>query len=347
VRVAAAGPATPAQFSPKDQLENLSPDSIESLRRSEKIAEDCLRYLNGLDLSDIDVEQTTSEIRKGTWIGDYRFAEAFSDKLAGLLDKYLQIWLSVSLKEHHKEHKSPDRSFGSSEFVRSPLQFCAAFGFGCLGKAFLQMGYNPNLIAYPSGQSPLHLSSAGGYCEFNRILLARGADLEARTATTGRTPLQIAAFRGRGEVVRQLVELGADINAKDNFECTAMDIASASGYGHIASFLLGLQLAKLSMTGNGSVRSQQVLHDRKYSLRVRTAEKHGPYSGARARRAARGNFPCSSSFHDISQTSPDEESSGSGIGTCADCGHTPHDNCDEDSADDWGEVSSDDCDESP
>jgi ankyrin repeat protein len=122
--------------------------------------------------------------------------------------------------------------------LRSPLHFCSAVGFDISTRAYLEMGYNPNVLAQPSGQTALHLAAAGGQLDTIKLLLDWGADLEFPTFTTGRTPLHIAAFRGRLDICGFLIEAGASLKATDRQSQSSLQIAASNGYVDICKLLV-------------------------------------------------------------------------------------------------------------
>jgi Ankyrin repeats (3 copies) len=202
-----SNPGSPSNLS-GGYLQSPPSVSIEDLKRSETIAEACLRYLidsSKLPSNDQSMHQCPPdnqilrEVRQGTWISHYRFAESFSDSLVGLLDEYLQIWV---LDGFNSDISSQVGNCQSFKRVRSPLHFCAALGCERLGNLYLQMGYSPNLIV--NGQTPLHLAAAGGHLGIIMLLIGRGANIEARTVATGRTALLLAAFRGHGKTIKTI-----------------------------------------------------------------------------------------------------------------------------------------------
>jgi hypothetical protein len=345
---------------PLQTFQILPPASTESLQRSEKIAEDSLRYLIASSQPPstgqptypcLPNDQILREIRQGTWIVHYRFAEAYSDILVGLLDEYLQIW---ELDGYKLDVSSLAANFQPFKFVRSPLHFCAAFGCERLGQVYLQMGYNPNLIAHPGGQSPLHLAAAAGHLGMVKLFLGRGANIETRTVTTGRTALLLAAFRGQGAAVTLLLEAGAAIDAQDDQGLTASELASTSGYDQTATFVLGLKLGRMSLTAGTPVllphvrcctppprtKSPAALQSTECKLRTRP-------EGRSYRRSGSCSVSCSSCLSPSSvQCQAGPESTTSNHSSCLNCGHKECANCDQENTDEWVEVGSDSCDQS-
>jgi hypothetical protein len=332
--------------------------SIEDLKRSEMIAEACLRYLidsSKLPCNDQSAhqcppdDQILREIRQGTWIFHYRFAESFSDSLVGLLDEYLQIWV---LDEFKSEIPSQAGNCQSFKWVRSPLHFCAAFGCERLGNMYLQMGYNPNLIAH--GQTPLHLAAAGGQLTMIKLLLGKCANIEARTVATGRTALLLAAFRGHGEAVKLLLEHGADVDNQDNHELTPNELASAGGYDQIATFILGLKLGRMNLTAGRSIslsRNRTLARPSQtksptalqcMERKLQTRPKGRSYRLSDSCLVSWASFLSPRSVR--CQAGP--ESTRSNHSSCSNCGHNEGANCDQENTDEWVEVGSDYCDES-
>jgi hypothetical protein len=178
------------------------------------------------------------------WPAHYRQLEAHNDVLPGMLHKCLQKWTQQDTDERNIHYPI---LLQANKDLRRPLHFCSALGFEVLGKMYLQMGHNPNLPAYPDGQSALHLAAAGGHTGMVEMLLDRGADIELKTVNTGRTPLQLAAFRGHEEVIKSLLREGANYEARDKFGHTTLDLASLSGYGEVVDLLLPAKLSKMAL----------------------------------------------------------------------------------------------------
>jgi hypothetical protein len=172
---------------------------------------------------------------KMCWVCHYRRAEPHSDVLPRLLDRCLDDW-ARSGEGEQCDLKSKNRH--PPNFLRSPLHFCSATGFEISTRAYLEMGYNPNALAQPSGQTALHLAVAGGQLDTIKLLLDWGADLEIPTFTTRRTPLHIAAFRGCLDICIFLLEAGASLKATDQQWQSSLQIAASNGYVDICKLLI-------------------------------------------------------------------------------------------------------------
>ena len=97
----------------------------------------------------------------------------------------------------------------------------------------LASGADPNEVFIPpglpaAGASALHLAVLKDSREIVELLLEHGADIDlrARDAAQG-SPLEWAAFFGIRDMVEFLVDAGADPNAKNAYDTTPLDAASA------------------------------------------------------------------------------------------------------------------------
>jgi hypothetical protein len=100
------------------------------------------------------------------------------------------------------------------------------------------MGKNPNILAYPDGQTALHVASDGGHIGMIEKLLGRDADIEKTTFHTGSTALHMAAARGHGNVAQLLLKGGADVNATDKLGHTALELAAQNGHAETVELLI-------------------------------------------------------------------------------------------------------------
>jgi hypothetical protein len=182
------------------------------------------------------------------WPKYYRDAEPYSDTLPAMLDQIAQLW--AQQRAHEDDHATLNTSLDTQN-PRSPLHLCSALGFEGLGEVYLQMGKDPNKLAYPDGQSALQLAAAGGHAAMVRLLLDRDADIEQRTLLTGRSALQLAAFRGHEEAVKFLLEEGADVDAKDRFGQTALALAATNGHMEVVNLLRAFDGDEMTWLGEG------------------------------------------------------------------------------------------------
>jgi len=74
------------------------------------------------------------------------------------------------------------------------------------------------------GMTALHYACKRNDLEIAKLLLSHGADENARAAD-GRSPLHFAACYGSVTLVLELLAMGAVYDAKDNYQCTALDLA--------------------------------------------------------------------------------------------------------------------------
>lgn len=177
------------------------------------------------------------------WTKHYREVERYSHTLPAMLDNCLQIWAQQLMDE--KDDGCVDQD---TQKRRIPLHFCSALGFDRLGEVYLQMGADPNVLAYP-GQSALQLAAAGGHTRMIELLLDRDADIEQRTLLTGRSTLQLAAFWGHEEAVKFLLKEGADVQVKDKWGYTALALANVNGHERVAKLLRAFDGSDLAYLG--------------------------------------------------------------------------------------------------
>ena len=151
----------------------------------------------------------------------------------------------------------PDAATSMGETV---VMTCAATGSAAAVRALLDHGAaNINATEASQGQTALMWAVAQGYPEVVRLLLKRGAGVEARTRSRsllvsldggaggtdpgevrlgGFTPLLFAARQGSVESARLLLGAAADVNDAAPDGASPLVVASYSGHGALAAFLL-------------------------------------------------------------------------------------------------------------
>ena len=77
------------------------------------------------------------------------------------------------------------------------------------------------------GRTALHYACRRGKHEVVRLLLDHGCDLTLKEPD-GRLPLHFAAAYGSREMVLELLGRGAEVDERDNYGCTALDLAEQS-----------------------------------------------------------------------------------------------------------------------
>ncbi|CAG0911423.1 unnamed protein product, partial [Cyprideis torosa] len=147
---------------------------------------------------------------------------------------------------------------------RTPLHLASRRDRRSLVQVLLSHGADPN-IRDEDKQTPLHFATRRGHHSIVDLLLAHGADVlatdiagrtplsEAKTEEvilvmigltedlnrqdqqTWNTPLHSCCQRGYEEAAKRLIEKGARLDLKNKKGETALDIARAKGYVHIAS----------------------------------------------------------------------------------------------------------------
>jgi hypothetical protein len=232
------------------------PHLLEDMLRSENIAqmylEACWDTLQEVDKtghrSIREAQSRVIEALGAVWPKYYRNAERHSDTLPAMLDQIAQLWAQQHADED--DRASLNNSLDTRNH-RSPLHMCSALGFEGLGEVYLQMGADPNVLAYPDGQSAIQLAAAGGHTGVMALLLDRDADIEQRTLLTRRSALQLAAFRGHREAVKLLLEEGADVDAKDRFGQTALALAATNGHMEVVNLLRAFDGDEMTWLGEG------------------------------------------------------------------------------------------------
>ena len=150
----------------------------------------------------------------------------------------------------------PDATTSMGE---TALMTCARTGSTGGVAALLAAGAsNVNAREASRDQTALMWAAARGYPEVVGLLLAHGADVGARTRTRsllvslggsgaegaadlplgGFTPLLFAARQGGVASARLLLDAGADVNESAPDGASALVVASFSGHGELAAFLL-------------------------------------------------------------------------------------------------------------
>lgn len=155
---------------------------------------------------------------------------------------------------------------GASPEVRlpegeTPLMTAARTGSADAVAMLVKAGANVNVAEETRGQTALMWAVAQGHTAVVDVLLANGADVSARSASRPRmmfadsvnaaqydqgfiwnqggfTPLLFAARHGRIEAARSLLAAGADIDAPAPTGASPLVLASHSGEGAFAAFLL-------------------------------------------------------------------------------------------------------------
>ena len=139
------------------------------------------------------------------------------------------------------------------------LMTCARTGAAGAVRALLDAGAD-NVDARESsrGQTALMWAVAQGHPDVVRVLIEHGADVHARTETRsllvsvggrgaeraanlplgGFTPLLFAARQGSVDSARLLLDAGADVNETAPDGASILVVASFSGHGELAAFLL-------------------------------------------------------------------------------------------------------------
>ena len=74
------------------------------------------------------------------------------------------------------------------------------------------------------GRTALHYACRRGNHDVVRLLLDHGCDLSLKEPD-GRSPLHFAAAYGSREMVLELLGRGAEVEDRDNYGCTALDLA--------------------------------------------------------------------------------------------------------------------------
>jgi ankyrin repeat protein len=141
----------------------------------------------------------------------------------------------------------------------TPLMACARTGSEEAVVALLDHGAAVDTREDSHGQTALMWAATQENPDVVRILIAHGADVHARSIVhllpvsygegdpfsltvmepqRGSTPLLFAARHGRIENAQLLVDAGANVNAKAPNDQSALIIASFSGQGKFAAFLL-------------------------------------------------------------------------------------------------------------
>ena len=139
------------------------------------------------------------------------------------------------------------------------LMTCARTGAPDAVRALIDAGAdNVNARESSRGQTALMWAVAQGHPDVVRVLVEHGADVHARTATRsllvsvggrgasraanlplgGFTPLLFAARQGSVESARLLLDAGADVNETGPDGASVLVVASFSGHGELAGFLL-------------------------------------------------------------------------------------------------------------
>ena len=139
------------------------------------------------------------------------------------------------------------------------LMTCARTGAADAVRALLEAGAgNVNARESSRGQTALMWAVAQGHPDVVRVLVEHGADVHARTETRallvsvggrgaeraanlplgGFTPLLFAARQGSVESARLLLDAGADVNETGPDGASVLVVASFSGHGELAGFLL-------------------------------------------------------------------------------------------------------------
>ena len=139
------------------------------------------------------------------------------------------------------------------------LMTCAKTGSADALAALLDHGANVDAREESHGQTALMWAAAQADPAAVRVLLAHGADVQARSDShllpvnlgdgnpfeqyvmqpqRGSTPLLFAARHGHIENARLLLDAGADVNEKAPNGESALVLASFSGQGRLAAFLL-------------------------------------------------------------------------------------------------------------
>jgi len=141
----------------------------------------------------------------------------------------------------------------------APLMTCARTGSAEGVAALLHHGATVDAREGSHGQTALMWAVTQNKPDVVRVLIAHGADVDARSDVhllpvsygegdpfsltvlepqRGSTPLLFAARHGRIENARLLIDAGADVNVKAPNDQSALVIASFSGQGKFAAFLL-------------------------------------------------------------------------------------------------------------
>ena len=147
----------------------------------------------------------------------------------------------------------------ATEMGETALMACARTGTADALEALLDHGAKVNAREASYGQTALMWASTQENPEAVRVLLAHGADVQAHSDShllpvnlgdgdpfedyvlqpqRGSTPLLFAARHGRMENARLLLDAGADVNEKAPSGESALVLASFSGQGKFAAFLL-------------------------------------------------------------------------------------------------------------
>ena len=141
----------------------------------------------------------------------------------------------------------------------TPLMTAARGGSVKVVELLLSHGADVNAVEHERRQTAIMWAVGQQHSEVVRVLLAHGANIQARTLVWdqlentagntntsgnfrmvhgGSTPLLLAASRGNLETARALVEAGANVNDTAAAGTSALVIATHSGHGLLATYLL-------------------------------------------------------------------------------------------------------------
>jgi hypothetical protein len=151
-------------------------------------------------------------------------SELFAAAAAGDLDAVRQRLLAGD---------DPDQR---ENFGWTPLMIACANQHLHIVRHLLQEGASPN-HANTLGRTPLMFAARYGNMEIVNALLEAGADVNLQPLPSEPPALYAAATHGHAKVAEVLLTAGADPLRRDLEGRTALEVAQASGHGHVAAVL--------------------------------------------------------------------------------------------------------------
>jgi ankyrin repeat protein len=150
---------------------------------------------------------------------------------------HFATWLWI----YNEDKDQRDRSMSTMRPEKPeavPLYHAARLGFRDLAEHLI--AEHPEHVNARGGEeeTPMHVAVLEGHFDILLLFIEHGADVNGRSSKRGDTPLHRASKNGGLEAGQILLDRGADIEVQNNYNNTALMVATIEGHTEFARMLL-------------------------------------------------------------------------------------------------------------